>query len=187
MSSGLPRSRALTSALILTSVRTENSGLPLVEERTATIRGANITRLEYWSRLGLRFSIGGAWNSARGCATSGAEALLAAPTSVVVDACASCSACATSMTKVRDPVLGMRLRRRGGRGEGWACDRRGEDGGDIEGPGRGWANPTGESTSRGSEGVESDDPTPINPCPFHRSVSCLLVGGRLLSCVGSSA
>jgi hypothetical protein len=99
------------------------------------------------------------------------------------------------MTKVRDPVLGMRLCRRGGRGdakEGWACDRRGEGGEGIEGPGRGWANRTEEGTSRGLEGVESDDPTPINPCPFHRSVesapslSCLLVGGWVLSCVGST-
>jgi hypothetical protein len=100
------------------------------------------------------------------------------------------------MTKVRDPVLGMRLCRRGGRGdaiEGWACDRRGEGGEGIEGPGRGWVNWTGEGTSRGRgmEEVESDDPTPINPCPFHRSVesarslSRLLVGGWVLSCVGS--
>jgi len=86
------------------------------------------------------------------------------------------------MTNVLDPVLGMRLCRRGERGdgeEGRTCDRRGKGGEGIERPRRGWVNPMRKVFSWGLEAAESDDGTPINPCPSHRSVvllSRLLVG-----------
>src|SRR6266851_4369814 len=131
----LPRSCALTSALISTSVRTACSGfMPRVVAVCSSTSGG-IARPEYLSKLDLRLSIGGAQTSACRCASIGTELWFAAPASSV-DACASCNACATSMTNVRDPVLGMRLCRRGERGnaeEGWACDRNGEGGEGIEG------------------------------------------------------
>jgi hypothetical protein len=100
------------------------------------------------------------------------------------------------MTNVLDPVLGMRLGRRGERGdaeEGWARDRRGEGGEGIEGPVRDWVDPTKGVSTWGLEAAELDDPTPIDTCPSRRSVvlapimSRLLEGRWELDCVGTSA
>lgn len=166
----------LTSGSISVFFCTKSSGLTPCLAKGPSSASDGITRPEYLSKSNSDFSLGSAGGSTCCGAAHGMELLAVASASAV--ACASCNACATSMTNVRDPVLGMRPCRRGELGdaeEGRACD--GFDG-DKEGVERsrgGWAIPArkGFFWRLGLGRTGSDDLTPINACSFHRLVVVL--------------